>query len=189
MLTLAVKLTAARRAVLGEELAQLNGTHRELQAAKKNAAKQYGAQISAVEGRSIPIEEALKMRGEKTVPLSVACEARPVDGRPDALDIYRMDTDPPSFVRQIPVPQHPEQISIPGMEPGTTPDQETLDKQFTDDITQMLGSVAFPDEEEDDAEPDTAGKTDAEAAGETEDTASSNAPPAGADDESDPFTD
>lgn len=188
MLTLPVKLTATRRAVLGEELAMLNGTHRDLQAAKKDASKRYSAQISAVELRSVPIEEALKMKGERVVPLSVQCEARPVPGQPTMLDVFRMDTDPPTFVKRIPAPTLGDQVTLPGIDAPAGPSQEEMERQFADEIAKALGTVPFPDEEDGD------GDVTADDAASGEDAPESAAPPAAApppvedEDEDDPYT-
>lgn len=159
---LPVTLTEARCAVLGAELADLNQTHRDLQEAKKRAAKSYKDEIAKVETRSIPIEEALK-KAEETkragiekplvVPLSVAVELRPVAGSSDEYEVYRMDTDPPRWISNVRLPRSAEQQGLPfpgdGGGNSTDPARAEEEKAIDESLRQQLASVSFPEDEED----------------------------------------
>lgn len=151
-LPLLVSLTPQRRAVAGAEHAALVQEERDLDAAKKASAAEFKRKIDANKQVSIPLGQALiqareaEMAGATkplVVPLEVQCEARAVPGKVDTYDVFRMDTDPPSFVKQVFLPKRGQQQGIPGV-PMDPPDEE---KEILEDLRNALKDVDFPDDE------------------------------------------
>lgn len=166
-ITLPVRLDETRRAVLGAELASLNTTHRTLKTQKAAASKDFANKIEKVEARSIPLEEALKAAKASAkvlvLPLEVDCEARPVPGEADVYDVYRMDTDPPSYLKRVIQPRiGGEQPGLPGLGEPRAPDEDEA-KKLEDQFREQLKDVVFPEEGDDDV-PSSRGRGGATAA-------------------------